>query len=134
MFPAGRFHFKLGSVEQLEEIEDASIDCLILSNILDNLYPDDSAAVIRQSARIIKCGGKLLVKLNAYLTQKQIEDWDIRFISGNLFDDGLLLLNRTSEEWKEIFGKYFSLESEEDIYYPEYGQTNRLMLLKKREI
>lgn len=127
----GDFQFEQGGVESLKNYPDASFDAVILSNIVDNLFPEDALLLLCESARVLKTGGKVLVKLNPYLTQEQIAAWDIKTISGNLLDDGLLLLNITTEEWRDLFTPYFTIYREVEIYYPEYEQTNRLFYLVK---
>lgn len=37
----GQYSFYVGSIDKLKEIEDESIDGIILSNIIDNMYPED---------------------------------------------------------------------------------------------
>lgn len=128
---SGTFSFLQGGVELLSSIPDASADAVILSNIVDNLYPEDATRLIHESARILKRNGKALVKLNQYLSQQQIEEWNIHPISGNLLDDGLLLWNNTTEEWREFFSMQFEIHFETEVYYPEHDQTNRLFYLIK---
>jgi ubiquinone/menaquinone biosynthesis C-methylase UbiE len=127
----GTFSFFQGGVEQLERMDDDSVDAILLSNIVDNLYPDDALLLLNQCGWILRPEGKLLIKLNPHLSQQQIGDWDIRVIEGNLLDDGLLLWNNTTEAWREIFERYFRIAQFEEIYYPEYEQINRLFLLEK---
>ena len=129
--PAGRYDFQEGGVEALQSVPNSSYDAVILSNIVDNLYPEDGLALLKESARILKDGGKTLVKLNPYITPEQIVEWNIKPISGNLLDDGLLLWNNSTEQWREIFSAQFAIVCESEVYYPEHEQTNRLFLLKK---
>ncbi len=125
----GDFSFLFGGVEQLERMDSASTDAIVLSNIVDNLYPDDALILLSECKRALKPMGKVLIKLNPHLTQQQINDWNIHVIEGNLLDDGLLLWNNTTEEWREIFERYFHIARFAEIYYPEHEQTNRLFLL-----
>ena len=127
----GTFSFLQDGVEALTSIPDASTDAIILSNIVDNLYPKDANCLIGESARILKHGGKALIKLNQYLTQEQIAEWNIRPICGNLLDDGLLLWNNPTEEWRAFFSAQFTIYRETEVYYPEHEQTNRLFFLIK---
>ncbi|MEI3059696.1 MAG: methyltransferase domain-containing protein [Oscillospiraceae bacterium] len=83
--------FLWGSVEKLMELPDTSFDGIVLSNILDNLKPTDSRAVLQETIRLLQPEGKVLIKLNPYLTREQIEAWGVRTIEGDLLDDGLLL-------------------------------------------
>ncbi|MEN6636490.1 MAG: class I SAM-dependent methyltransferase [Clostridiaceae bacterium] len=127
----GMFSFWQGGVEQLSKIADASFDAIILSNIIDNLYPEDANLLVDECARILQGSGKVLVKLNPHLSKEQIADWSIKEISGNLLDDGLLLWNNTTEEWRDFFSSRFNILRENEVYYPEHDQTNRLFYLIK---
>ena len=129
--PTGQFDFWQGGVSALAELPDISFDAVILSNIIDNLYPVDAHKLLAECARILKPGGKALVKLNPYITHAQIEEWGIKTIAGDLLDDGLLLWNQTNEQWLDLFEESFKIYRQGEAYYPEHDQTNRLFLLKK---
>lgn len=128
----GEFHFVQGSIDALKNIGNSSFDAVILSNIIDNLYPDDAEVLVKEVERVLKDNGKILVKLNPYITTEQIVEWDIKVIKDNLLDDGLILLNNTTDEWKNFFERKFDINQYEEIYYPEYNQTNRMFRLIKR--
>ena len=129
--PVGQYSFLQGGVLQLSNYEDASFDAILLSNILDNLYPDDAMLLISESARLLKPNGKALVKLNPHLSQEQIQQWGIKILHDDLLDDGLLLWNQTTEQWRNIFQQHFTVYHEGEVYYPEHEQTNRLFQLTK---
>ncbi|OPJ57632.1 hypothetical protein [Clostridium oryzae] len=84
--------------------------------------------------RVLKYGGKVLVKLNPYITTEQIAEWNVKVIKDNLLDDGLILLNNTTDEWIKFFERKFEIKQYEEIYYPEYEQYNRMFCLIKRAI
>lgn len=126
------FSFINGGTEQLKNIADNSVDAAILSNILDNLYPDDAVFALGEIHRLLKRGGKLLVKLNPFLSEKQIKEWNIKTIEGNLLDDGLLLWNNTDAEWERLFKEKFSTVAKKEVYFKEAEQTNRMYLLLKK--
>lgn len=129
MTPCGAFRFECGSLEVLRQIASASMDAAILSNIIDNLYPKDADTVLTEIQRILRKSGKILLKLNPYITAEQIKEWKIRVINGNLLDDGMLLWNQTTAEWDTYLSARFDIASFEDIYYKEYDQYNRMYLL-----
>jgi SAM-dependent methyltransferase len=126
----GAFDFRQGGVERLSELETGSQDVVVLSNILDNLYPEDAETLLRECARLLKSDGKALIKLNPYLTEQQIKDWEIKVIEGSLLDDGLLLWNNKTEQWRTMLGRFFVIERFEEIYYPEHEQTNRMFFIR----
>lgn len=127
----GEFEFIHGSISKLEVINSNSIDGIILSNTIDNIGPNDSEEVLKHAKRILKDGGKLFVKLNPYITNTQIKEWDIKVIEGNLLDDGLLLWNQTTDEWRSLLGKYFKEHEYLDVCFPQHEQYNRLFLMIK---
>jgi arsenite methyltransferase len=123
------FTFSVGGVEELEAIADGTFDGVILSNIIDNLFPQDAIKVLTEVKRILKIGGKALVKLNPFLSDNQIKEWNIKIIEKNFLDDGLYLWNLSTEEWTNLLENYFSIVEYKDMYFPEYDQYNRLFLL-----
>ena len=127
--PQGDFRFVCGSLEALQRVETGSADAVVLSNIIDNLYPEDAAAVLTEIKRILKKNGRILLKLNPYLTAEQIKAWNIRVIYGNLLDDGMILWNQTTEEWNDFLSARFQIVHYGDIYYEEHDQYNRLYFL-----
>jgi arsenite methyltransferase len=132
-FKPGEFEFIWGGVEKLNTIKDASVDAVILSNILDNLYPQDVYLVLQEVNRILKVNGKVLVKLNPFITEPQIEEWQFKIIADDLLDDGFILLNKTTNEWEEILTSYFSIHNYSEIVFPKQAQMNRLFLLLKND-
>lgn len=124
--PKGEFTFLCGGIESLKNIDSETLDGIVLSNILDNLYPEDAKLLINEAHRLLKKNGKILVKLNPYITSDQIKEWNIKIIKDNLLDDGLILWNNTTEEWENFFNERFEINNYEDIYYPEHNQYNRI--------
>ncbi|MFL0253320.1 hypothetical protein ACJDT4_23210 [Clostridium neuense] len=49
---------------------------MVLSNIIDNLYPYDAEILMNEVERILKAKGKALVKLNPYITKEQIMEYE----------------------------------------------------------
>ena len=130
LIPDQEIRFEHGDVYDLQSVESQSFDGAIMSNVIDNLYPDDAEKVLFEIARILKPFGKVFLKVNSWLTPEEIKVNQIEVLEGDLLDDGLLLLNKTTEEWKTIFGRYFIVENFEELYYPEFDQTNRIFYLK----
>lgn len=128
----GEYRFIYGGIDRLKDMDDLCVDAVILSNIIDNLYPEDGEVLIEEVTRVLKPNGKVLIKLNSYITIEQIIEWDIKVIKDNLLDDGLILLNNTTKEWRGFFERKFLVEHYEDVYYPEHQQYNRMFWLIKR--
>ncbi len=128
----GEFLFIQGGIHRLKDINNLHVDAVILSNIIDNLYPDDAEILMSEVERVLKENGKVLVKLNPYITTEQIAKWNIKIIKDNLLDDGLILWNNTTDEWIKFFERKFDIKQYQEIYYPEYEQSNRMFWLVKR--
>ena len=128
----GEFLFQCGGIDLLKDMESKSADGVILSNIIDNLYPEDALLVLDEVKRILTPKGKAFIKLNPYLSKKQIKDWNIKIIKGNFLDDGMFLWNNTTEQWTEILSRKFNIFNYSDIYYKEYDQYNRIFLLTQK--
>ncbi|HEX3020794.1 MAG TPA: class I SAM-dependent methyltransferase [Lachnospiraceae bacterium] len=127
----GSYTFTEGSIDELKSIESDSIDAILLSNIVDNLYPEDAEELMNECNRILKSDGKAFIKLNPYITAEQVKEWGIKVISEDLLNDGLILWNRTKEEWITFLSKYLELVEYKDVYFKEHDQYNRLLLMKK---
>lgn len=128
----GEFYFNQGGINSLKSIGNKDVDAVILSNIIDNLYPDDAELLINEVERILKEDGKVLVKLNPHISDEQIAEWNIDIIEDNLLDDGFLLWNNTTDEWNKFFERKFDIEHYNEPYFLEIDQYNRMFCLVKR--
>ena len=50
-------NLQAGGVEALEQLASDSFDAVLLSNILDNLYPEDALELLAQCRRLLRPGG-----------------------------------------------------------------------------
>lgn len=125
----GEGEFFEGGVERLALLPQSGMDAAILFNIADNLVPADAALLLQETARVVKPGGRLLLKLNPYLTAEQIAAWNVKTVDGDLLDDGLFLWNKDTAFWRAFLAPRFKLEKEADVYYEAHDQHNRLFFL-----
>ena len=58
----GEFLFQCGGIDLLKDMESKSADGVILSNIIDNLYPEDALLVLDEVKRILTPNGKTFIK------------------------------------------------------------------------
>lgn len=138
---AESFHFKdkvqmiCGGVEKLKTIDDNSFDSAILFNILDNLTPEDSMKTIRNIHRIVKPNGKILIKLNPYLTDQQKQECGLKEISPELYkdDEGLYLWNISSSMREKITAPFFVTEKYKEIEFKQYNMIIRMYYLRNRK-
>ncbi|GKX68335.1 class I SAM-dependent methyltransferase [Inconstantimicrobium mannanitabidum] len=126
--------FCCGGVEELRGIEENCFDGAILSNIVDNITPEDAEVVIENVSRILKPKGKLLLKLNPYLSAEQLDECGCKLIGDNLYEEteGIYLWNCSTSQWKEYIERYFIIEDYKEIHFQQFNQYNRLFLLTKR--
>jgi len=125
------YHFIKGDVKTLAKLKSQTYDSVILSNIIDNLTEEDMMTVLREVARLLKDTGRLLIKMNDYIEEKDFNKYHIKVIQKDLLDDGLLLLNKTTTEWKNIFSKWYTIEKADKVYFESFDASNRIFLLKK---
>lgn len=126
--------FEQGSVERLTELDSDCYDSVILSNVVDNLRPDDARTVLRETHRILKPKGRVLFKANPYISDKEVEESSLKPIEEDFYlePSGLFLWNLSTEKWRSLLEEYFTIVSFEDVFIERARQTNRLFLLEKR--
>lgn len=129
--PGRRFLFICGGADTLRPIGPSSMDAAILSNILDNLYPEDAHSVLAEIKRILKPGGRLLVKLNPYLPPERIAEYGMQVIEDNLLDDGMILWNNSTPDWDRILQPYFHISQFHNLYFEEHNLQQRLYRLTR---
>jgi ubiquinone/menaquinone biosynthesis C-methylase UbiE len=130
-----RASFECGGTEKLSDISTDSFDSAMLSNIIDNVFPEDTDSILRHIHRILKPNGKLLLKLNAYVPQEQLSERGLTELSQDFYleNDGLYLRNLKNEQWEELFFNLFQIHEYREIYFKEFDQTNRLYLLTNKK-
>ncbi|MBN2384244.1 class I SAM-dependent methyltransferase [bacterium] len=126
--------FIVGSVESLEKFEDDSLDAGILFNLIDNILPDDAIFVLKEMNRILKNGGKLLIKLNECSPTDEFEENDyFHLISDDFYKEksGLYFWNLSEKKFKEIISPYFDIVKFIEVPLHNTNHVNRLYYLKK---
>ena len=123
--------FLHGSGELLRALPERSFDGMILSNILDNLRPEEAEMVLSEATRLLRVGGRLWIKLNDHLSEEQIAQDSIRRVEGDLLEDGLLLWNRETEKWETDLRARFETAAYQSLYHPDYEQYNRMFFCEK---
>ena len=109
-------------------------DAVICSNVIDVLPFSISKEIIKEIYRITKANSTIIFSMNYYLDEeiRAKKGSDINE-EGELFVDGILrLLNKSDEEWTNIFTKYFKLiKLEHFAWLGEKEERRRLFYLKK---
>jgi arsenite methyltransferase len=108
-----RAHFTAGGAAVLAAFPDAAYKGVILSNILDNLLPDDARSVLEEVHRLLVPGGRLLVRLNPHFdaadfpaSQGYVE------VEPDVYREpsGLLFWNLSDLEFEELVRGKFEIE------------------------
>jgi len=126
-----------GNHLKLNEIQDNFFDSAILSNILDNVLPEDGMFILEEIHRIVKPDGKILIKLNDYiegedvLSNKEIfkEELQKNFY---LETSGLYFHNLSDSNLEEIIKSQFRVEDKFFIYFKNTNKKNRIWLLRNK--
>ncbi|XMB66815.1 class I SAM-dependent methyltransferase [Mycoplasmatota bacterium zrk1] len=125
------YSFISGGVEVLDKMEDSSFDGIILYNIIDNLHPKDADQVLKEIKRILKNHGKIILKVNPYITEEEVKEWNMTLVEKNFYkeESEIYLHNLTTEEWKTYLSEYFKIDKYIDVYYEKHKRFNRLFYL-----
>ena len=114
---------------------DNKYDGIISSNVLDVLPKMMSEEIVKEFYRILKNDSYLIVGLNYYIEPNKAREAKMNINDDNeLYIDGVLrLLDKSDDEWIELFSKYFNIEKLE--YFAWEGEDNerrRLFYLRKK--
>lgn len=123
-----------GGLETLSAFDEDEFDSGILSNIVDNLLPQDSIALLEEFNRVIKPGGKIFLKLNDHVDPSQLEEWEAKKVRDDLYkeESGLFFWNLKDEKVLDLLEKHFKIEKRVDVEFKEESQINRLYYLRNR--
>jgi len=124
-----------GDIESLHKINDNQYDGVILFNIIDNLKPEDGIKVIEEIHRILKTNGKVILKLNPYLSRQELDNKEFEKIATEFYKEssGLFLWNISNDLFIEVITPYFNIFKKDIIEFKEHNMTNRLYYLKKAD-
>lgn len=112
-----------GDVKSLTQLPDACLNGVILSNILDNILPGEGDMLIEQVARLLDEKGKLLIILNEFLSETQIEakglenvkEMDALIENTYTNQNGLYTWNISEIALVELLKPHFELEMSEEM-------------------
>jgi arsenite methyltransferase len=108
-----RAHFTAGGVAALAAFSDAAFKGVILSNILDNLRPDEAHSVLQEVHRLLAPGGRLLVRLNPHFEAADFPaDEGYIELAPGLYREpsGLLFWNLTDPAFEDLVRGQFEME------------------------
>ncbi|MBR6706219.1 MAG: class I SAM-dependent methyltransferase [Clostridia bacterium] len=131
-----RIRFDHAAPGWLKSLSSETYDGFFCSNVLDVIPPETAEEIIRESARVIKRDGSVIVGLNYYLSPETAASKGLELVEGKrLYLDGVLrLVSRTDEEWEQIFSPWYAVEQLDHFAWPgEANELRRLFYLRKRE-
>ena len=114
---------------------DNKYDGIICSNVLDVLPSKMSEEIIKEFSRILKKDSSLIIGLNYYIDPVKAKEAKMNINDDNeLYIDGVLrLLDKSDDEWKQLFSKFFNVEKLEYFAWQgEDTERRRLFFLKKK--
>jgi SAM-dependent methyltransferase len=129
-----RCEFSCDDISSLLDIS-GKFDAGILFNIIDNVSPMDGVMVLEQLRRILRPHGKLLLKLDDYLSPDVLtSELGAQPLSRDFYKEksGIYIWNLTDRSAEEMISKHFALERYSRIEHKEFKQFNRLYYLRTR--
>ena len=131
------FIIEKGNHLKLKEIQDDFFDSAILSNIVDNVLPEDGEFILEEIHRIVKPNGKILIKLNDFINDKEVLNNKEIFkeeLQKNFYleTSGLYLHNLSDSNFEELITPHFGVEDKFFIDFKKFNQKNRIWLLKNK--
>ncbi|MBP5249361.1 MAG: class I SAM-dependent methyltransferase [Lachnospiraceae bacterium] len=111
-----------------------SYDAVLCSNVVDVVPLEIAEDILKNLARVLKTGGKAVIGMNFYMSPEEARErgMDVKH-DRYMYSNGVLRLSLISDdEWKEILGKYFTVEDLDHFAWPgEKKGGRRLFRLKK---
>lgn len=132
----GRINFIAGDDETLQDTADGSYDAFFSSNVLDVVPGDVCERILALTARICRSGAPILIMLNPFADEAMRERLNMTEIARGCYaKNGIMrLLNRTTEEWNEVFSRFFVLDGYEEFRFPsEPDWYNRRLFIMKNK-
>ena len=116
----------------LSVFDDHSFDGVLCSNVLDVVPVETRDEIIKEINRLIKPGGKLLIKLNFFLTDELITKIGMKEIEENTYtiNDVIRGVNQSNEDWIKLFKDYKLIE-ETTFDRVKSGPKDRVLLFER---
>lgn len=125
-----------GSFNELYDFSDCQFDAVILFNIIDNLIPSDGLKVLKHIHRLTKGESKILIKLNDYIPENEINNSQVFHLKEKSFykeKSGLFSWNLSNQDLKKIISPYFKIINYEEVDFKRHDVKNRIYYLTKVE-
>lgn len=121
-----------GDLEALKNKTNHFFDGCILSNIIDNMLPEDTKELVAFLKERMNPGGRLFIKLNDLIGEQEMLQYGAKQIGEGLFKEssGLFLKNITEKDIQDLFADTFSIAGKTNVTL--FDQINRIFLLEKK--
>lgn len=113
--------------------QEEKYDGLYCSNVVDVVPYEMAKDIIKNAAKVVKKGAKVIFSLNFYMSPKMMEERGIKSDGRHVYMDGVLrLLSLSDVEWKSLFEQYFKfIKLEYFSWAGEAKEARRLFILEK---
>lgn len=127
--------FICGGIPELSKFKENEFKGGILSNVIDNMHPEDASIVLQEYHRILYPSGHVFLKLNPYFSKNTLDTWNVEKIAENFYKEetGLYFLNIDDDAVTGIVENYFTIVKKEMVNIPEQTQVNRVYYLENKE-
>ena len=113
--------------------QEDKYDGLYCSNVIDVVPYEMAKEIIKNAAKAVKKGARVIFSLNFYMSPKMMEERGIKSDGRHVYMDGVLrLLSLSDEEWKSLFEEYFKfIKLDYFSWAGEAKEARRLFILEK---
>ena len=125
------------TADWLQKEESNKYDGFFCSNVIDVVPEEIANNILKEAARVIKPGSKLIISMNFYLDTSKPSSRAFELKNSNyIYREGILrMVTRTDEECSSILSKYFNIEKLDHFSWPgEATETRRLFYLKNNKV
>ena len=113
--------------------QEDKYDGLFCSNVIDVVPLDMAKEIVKNAAKAVRKGAKVVFSLNYFIPTKMMEDKGHKFEGPHIYIDGVLrLTSLTDDQWASIFKEYFKIIKLDYFAWPgEAKESRRLFVLEK---
>ncbi|MCR5308774.1 MAG: class I SAM-dependent methyltransferase [Bacilli bacterium] len=113
--------------------QEDKYDGLFCSNVIDVVPLEMAKEIVKNAAKAVKKGAKVVFSLNYYVPPKLMEEKGHNINGPHIYINGVLrLTSLTDEEWASIFKQYFKiLKIDYFSWSGEEKESRRLFVLQK---
>ena len=113
--------------------QEDKYDGFFCSNVIDVVPLDMAKEIVKNAAKAVKKGARVVFSLNYFIPTKIMEEKGHKVEGPHIFIDGVLrLTSLNDDEWTSIFKEYFKIIKLDYFAWPgEAKEARRLFVLEK---